>query len=304
MTHFLKYGKSFLKLIFINTLEKEKEMNSTLNSTYNNNNNNTYDNEQVIFNNVGNIVTLLVGLTIILLTITFNLFIIIAVITNKTMQNYTNIQFAFMSAADLLVGCIAMPSLLVSILYKRWPFGATMCAFWTLADFIGGNISICTLTIVSHHRLKCIKQPFATAAAATSSSSSSSSSSTNKKTKTSHSSLSLSPICRQSLKPSCVLWPLIVTFWSVPILYVTLFNRNKLSYAHMNENDCFFTYSFAYVFVTDLLAYVLPVVLLVYFQISIYVALLNNKKKSLASNVTSSGNSIKKKTNQATAWVN
>jgi hypothetical protein len=50
-----------------------------------------------------NVVIFLFISTIIILTIALNLFIIIAVISDKTLRNFTNIQFASMSCADLLV---------------------------------------------------------------------------------------------------------------------------------------------------------------------------------------------------------
>jgi hypothetical protein len=104
----------------------------------------------------------------------------------------------------------------------------------------------------------------------------------------------------------------VILFWSVPIVYVTVklnndsIEENNLTYAHMNENDCFFIYSFAYVLCVDLVAYVLPIALLIYFQVSIYAALLENKKKfsvfyssSSNSNKSSSNNVIKRTTSSS-----
>jgi hypothetical protein len=59
-----------------------------------------------LLNNSKNVVIFITGVIIIFSTIALNLFIIIAVIFDKSMRNYTNIQFAFMSFADLLVGAI------------------------------------------------------------------------------------------------------------------------------------------------------------------------------------------------------
>ena len=193
-----------------------------------------------------NVFILIFGVFVIILTIGFNLFIILTVLFNKTMQNYTNIQFAFMSSADLLVGCIAMPSLLITALYEYWPLGQNMCALWAVGDFVGGNLSIITLTIVSLHRLRCIKKP-----------------SVSKKS------------TFESLIPSLIAWPLVILFWTIPILVI---NQKNLNFTNYDSSDCFFIYSFEYVLVVDLVAYVLPVALLVYFQVSIYVSLKNKKK--------------------------
>lgn len=107
-----------------------------------------------------NLIIFLMGLIGIVLTIALNLFIIIAVIVDKSLRNFTNIQFASMSCADLLVGSIAMPCMLISTLFEYWPLSENLCIVFILGDFIGGNISIITLTIISHHRLKCIREPY------------------------------------------------------------------------------------------------------------------------------------------------
>ena len=215
-----------------------------------------------VVEDMASVFVLILGLLIIFLTIAFNLFIIITVVVNKQMQNFTNIQFAFMSCADMLVGTIAMPSLLVAIMYGRWPLGRHFCALWSIGDFVGGNLSIITLTIVSCHRLQCIKKPFAS-----------------KKTNT------------QALLPSLVAWPIVIVFWSVPIL---LINYKTNNYRFMNSNDCFFMYSFEYVLFADLVGYVLPVVLLVYFQMSIYISLKNKRKliNPKRNSVSSDGNRV------------
>lgn len=59
-----------------------------------------------LLNNSKNLAIFIAGIIIIFSTIALNMFIIIVVIVDKSMRNYTNIQFAFMSCSDLLVGMI------------------------------------------------------------------------------------------------------------------------------------------------------------------------------------------------------
>lgn len=68
-----------------------------------------------------NLFTFIVSILVIIITILLNLFILIIVIVDKSMRNYTNIQFASISLADLLVGALAMPFMLISYLYNYWP---------------------------------------------------------------------------------------------------------------------------------------------------------------------------------------
>ncbi|CAF0932383.1 unnamed protein product [Brachionus calyciflorus] len=195
-----------------------------------------------------NLIVFIIGCFVILVTICLNLFVVFTVVSDKSMRNYTNIQFASMSCADTLVGSIAMPLLLVSTLYDYWPFSEDMCVLFIIGDFVGGNISMITLTIISYHRLKCIKKPFGVI----------------KKTHF------------ESLLPSLFLWPIIFLFWTIPTIIIVKNLNIKNSY--MNRRDCYYKYSLEYVIIVDLIAYILPIFLLMFFQISIYVSLKNKKK--------------------------
>ena len=97
---------------------------------------------EVLQANWYNITIFVAALLVITATILLNLFILIIVIIDKSMRNYTNIQFASVSLADLLVGALAMPLMLIAQLYKYWPLSADWCIVWCIGDFIGGNVSI------------------------------------------------------------------------------------------------------------------------------------------------------------------
>jgi hypothetical protein len=107
--------------------------------------------------------------------------------------------------------------------------------------------------MISHHRLKCIRKPFAI----------------KKKT------------VKESLIPSLIIWPSAFLFWSIPIYFVVK-SRNNVSFninkKYMNSNECYFMYSFEYVLFADLVAYVTPISLLIYFQLLIYRSLKGKKQ--------------------------
>ena len=108
-------------------------------------------------------------------------------------------------------------------------------------------MSIITLTIITYHRLQCIRKPFIA-----------------KKS------------MLESLVPFLIIAPINFTFWALPIFHaVNNANDNVNSFALMNSNECFFTYSFEYVLAVDLLAYIFPICLLIFLQFSIYINLKN-----------------------------
>lgn len=185
----------------------------------------------------------------ILISFLLNLFIIVQVIIDKSMRNYTNIQFASMSCADSLVTTIAMPCMLLYCLYGYWPLSDNACIIFILGDFVGGNISIITLTVISYHRYKCIKRPF----------------------------IVKKNTIFESLMPSFIIWPAVILFWTIPAIIIV--QQNKKNNKYMNTNHCFYMHSFIYVLIVDIVAYVLPVVLLVFLQFSIY-RLLKKKASS------------------------
>ena len=187
---------------------------------------------------VGNMIGLICGVLVIIITVSLNMFIIFSVVFDKSMRNYTNVQFASMSIADTLVACIAMPLLLAShSVHGNWPYNENICVLFIIGDFVGGNISIITLTMISWHRLDCIRKPYQV-----------------QKNKS----------IVDYLQPAFIVWPLVFSFWTILAIYIV-----KVHNRFMRLEDCFFMYSFEYVIVVDLFAYVLPICLLVYFQVSI-----------------------------------
>jgi hypothetical protein len=139
--------------------------------------------------------------------------------------------------------------MLILSFYGFWPFGDNLCIVFILGDFIGGNISIITLTIISHHRLRCIRQPYGMKKCTT----------------------------FEMLLPALIIWPVIITFWTLPTILII--KNQKYRSQYYNLRYCYFMFSFEYVLIVDLVAYCLPIFLLVYFQVSIYFAL--KTKKSL-----------------------
>lgn len=201
----------------------------------------------IVSNNGSNLLIFIIGSLVIFVTVCLNLFIVFTVITDKSMRNYTNIQYASMSCGDILVGSIAMPLMLVSTLYDSWPFNENMCILFIIGDFVGGNISMLLLMIIAYHRLRCIRKPFGM--------------------------INMSQI--ELFIPSLFIWPVVFLFWTIPTILIVKNSRRK---KYMNPRDCYFMFSFEYVLVADLMAYLIPIFALIFFQVSIYFALKKRKK--------------------------
>jgi hypothetical protein len=185
-------------------------------------------------------------LIIILSTVFLNLFIIFAVCLNKSMRNFVNYQFTSIALSDLIVGSIAMPSLLVSTLYGYWPFSRSLCIIWTVCDLFGCNVSCLSLVMISSYRLKCIKKPF----------------------------------IRKSKHETKIQFILILIVWLVPFIsWLTSIISSENS--QIISNQCNFIYKFYYVVTADILAYLVPAVTLIVIQISIYFALKKQENKIL-----------------------
>ena len=201
-----------------------------------------------IFNEEYKIVILMIILGIILLTITLNLFIFLSVLLYKNMKNYTNLQFASMSLADMLIGLIAMPCMMISTLYEYWPLSNDFCIAWCIGDFISGHVSFLCLCVISYHRLECIRDPVGI----------------KKKPKT------------HSFLPIALIWSISVVFWTISIVFIRK-NYSRSSYL-IDYKECYYLYNLEFILVIDLIVYIIPICYIVILQLLIYVFLKNKDR--------------------------
>lgn len=187
-------------------------------------------------------------LIICLATVILNLFILLSIFLYKSMRNYLNYQFASIAFADLIVGLIAMPSLLIPTLYDYWPFGRGLCILWCISDFFGCNVSSLSLVMISLYRLKCIKKPF----------------------------MKKSIERKLQIMSLAVIWIVPFICWTISIIVIQL---RTDSYLYMNPNQCYFMYSFTYVMIADTLSYLLPAIVLILIQFMIFFSIKNHTKR-------------------------
>lgn len=191
---------------------------------------------------------------VIIATVFSNIFIILSVVFNRKMHNYVNYQFVSSAFADLLVGTVIMPSLLLSILYGYWPLSVEFCIIWCVSDSFVCNVSSLSLLLISIHRLKCIISP--------------------------------TVALRDEKFSKTISLPILVT-WFIPLVYwiISIFSFMSISHL-MNKFDdkrqCDFEFPLEFDIISSILFDFLPVIGIFILQIWIYFALKSKSRKIAA----------------------
>ncbi|XP_066521610.1 5-hydroxytryptamine receptor 2A isoform X2 [Hoplias malabaricus] len=106
-----------------------------------------------------NWVALLIVLAIIV-TVTGNILVIMAVSLERKLQNATNYFLMSLAITDMLLGLLVMPVAMVTILYDyKWPFPPALCPIWIYLDVLFSTASIMHLCAISLDRYIAIRNP-------------------------------------------------------------------------------------------------------------------------------------------------
>ncbi|XP_076871741.1 5-hydroxytryptamine receptor 2A [Brachyhypopomus gauderio] len=106
-----------------------------------------------------NWVALLILLAIVV-TVTGNILVIMAVSLERKLQNATNYFLMSLAITDMLLGLLVMPVAMVTILYNyTWPFPNTLCPIWIFLDVLFSTASIMHLCAISLDRYIGIRNP-------------------------------------------------------------------------------------------------------------------------------------------------
>uniref|UniRef100_A0A8B9LTV4 5-hydroxytryptamine receptor 2A n=1 Tax=Astyanax mexicanus TaxID=7994 RepID=A0A8B9LTV4_ASTMX len=106
-----------------------------------------------------NWVALLILLAIVI-TVTGNILVIVAVSLERKLQNATNYFLMSLAITDMLLGLLVMPVSMVTILYNyRWPFPFVLCPIWIYLDVLFSTASIMHLCAISLDRYIAIRNP-------------------------------------------------------------------------------------------------------------------------------------------------
>ena len=93
---------------------------------------------------------------IILLGLLGNSLVIYMIVRYRNMRTVTNFFIANLALADLLVDTLCLPFTLVYTLLDEWKFGAVLCHMVPFAQALSVHVSILTLTVIALERYRCI----------------------------------------------------------------------------------------------------------------------------------------------------
>jgi hypothetical protein len=212
----------------------------TENNTIYDSNNST--DEPTATNNIL-IILLPIKIFSIIATVFLNLVIILVIGVIIKKKTYTNCLFLSRAVADLLVGCISFSSMTIFTTKGFWPLGYLACIFWVINGYSCCNISLCNLVLVTVQRLRQIVTP----------------------TKTNE------VMTKMRIAISLSIWLVSYGSWAISVLLIT-----KEDFIPEN---CYFTFTFAYVLSADIFAYIMPITVLVVLNVLTFRALHNKANK-------------------------
>ncbi|XP_050974473.1 5-hydroxytryptamine receptor 2A isoform X1 [Labeo rohita] len=99
-------------------------------------------------------------LVVVIITVTGNILVIMAVNLERKLQNATNYFLMSLAVADMLLGLLVMPVSMVTIVYDySWPLPASLCPMWIYLDVLFSTASIMHLCAISLDRYVAIRNP-------------------------------------------------------------------------------------------------------------------------------------------------
>ena len=85
-------------------------------------------------------------------TIIGNVIVLVTFALTTNQRTVYNLYYINLSLADLMVGAVAMPLMLMQDLLGRWPLGVVMCDLWVMMDGVFSSASFLTLAAVAWER--------------------------------------------------------------------------------------------------------------------------------------------------------
>ena len=94
------------------------------------------------------------------ITIFGNLLVIIAVARERFLRSVTNYFIVSLAVADLVIGSVVMPfSITLELTAQIWPFGIDWCDLWHSVDVLASTASILNLSVIALDRYWAITDP-------------------------------------------------------------------------------------------------------------------------------------------------
>ena len=171
-------------------------------------------------------VVISIGFLLFILIVVFgNLCVVVAFSCNPRLRSPVNMFYISMASADMLVGLLAMPMMLVYQLHGCWPLGVLACDAWIAVDLLGCSASIFTLCYVAWDRYVAIAHPLRHRVSLTTA---------------------------RSRRVICALWAFAAVFWVPGVFVLRAMSHETVDY------ECLFLVPKLYVLITNTVGFYLP----------------------------------------------
>lgn len=94
-----------------------------------------------------------------IITVVCNTTVLSVIFSKPMLQNATGILMFNLAIADLIIGLITMPTLIVTLLARKWVFGYALCSVSGVIQTAMSNLSVCVITGLCLDRYMAVLRP-------------------------------------------------------------------------------------------------------------------------------------------------
>ena len=191
---------------------------------------------------VGTVTMLIVLVSLGLVTTTVNVTVMACVVTEKKLHSTPGMYMFSLAVADGIVGLFIIPPMALYSMLGQWPLGHTLCTLWVCVDTACCTSSTIHVLLLAYDRFRALYRPMDYSTSYMKSS--------------------------YALKRIVLAWMAAICFWWPNIFYY-------ISISQPVENQCLFVPSPDYVLGVSVVAYYMPLLLVVAIYIACVVRLRN-----------------------------
>ena len=153
----------------------------------------------------------------------FNITIILILTLKFKKKSYSDMLYLSSTMSDCVAGVSSIAFMTVYTTYGYWPLGYSPCVFWVINDYSVSSISLYSVLLMTIHRYRVLTNVHTT-----------------------------DEMTKLRIFNILTIWLLNYCFWATSVLYITS--------KDFEPANCYYTYTFAYVFTSDFVTYVTPII--------------------------------------------